>query len=113
MSKLQTKIKIMQKDSEGKFKSKQYTSAEFLPGPVVEQAAEIMEEMYEADGGEETTSALKKAYGFIADTIFEGQFTGEEFRQGVDAREIASLTGKLLKSVTAGFNETYGDTKKK
>ncbi|EML6700447.1 hypothetical protein RRS13_003016, partial [Enterococcus faecium] len=54
-----------------------------------------------------------RAYSFIADTLFEGQFTGEDYCKGIDAREIASLTGKLLKSVTAGFDETYTETKKK
>lgn len=113
MSKYQTTIKLMQKNEDGKYKPIQFKSAEFLPGPVVEEAAGIMEVLSNAVGGEETTKVLGVAYAFIADTLFEGQFTGEDFRQGIDAREIAPLTGKLLKSVTAGFDETYNDTKKK
>lgn len=113
MSKYQTTLKLMQKNDEGKFKPVQFKSAEFLPGPVVEEAAGIMEVLADAVGGEATTKALGRAYAFIGDILFEGQFTGEDFRQGIDAREIAPLTGKLLKSVTAGFDETYTDTKKK
>ncbi len=103
----------MRLTEEGEYKELQFKSAEFLPGPVVEQAAGVMEVLSNAVGGEETTKALGEAYTFIADVLFEGQFTGEDFRQGIDAREIASLTGKLLKSVTAGFDETYSKTKKK
>lgn len=113
MSKYQTTIKLMQKNDEGKYKPVQFKSAEFLPGPVVEEAAGILQIVSEAVGGKATTEALSQAYAFIADVLFEGQFTGEDFRQGIDAREIAPLTGKLLKSVTAGFDETYTDTKKK
>lgn len=113
MSKYQTTIKLMQKNDEGKLKQVQFKSAEFLPGPVVEEAASIMEVLANAVGGEGTTKALGQAYAFIGDVLFEGQFTGDEFRLGVDAREIASLTGKLLKSVTAGFDETYNENKKK
>lgn len=103
----------MKQNEEGKYKTVQFKSAEFLPGPVVEDAAGVMEVLANAVGGEETSEALSKSYDFIADVLFEGQFTGEEYRQGIDAREIASLTGKLLKSVTAGFDETYAETKKK
>lgn len=113
MSKYQTTIKLMRKNDEGKYKPVQFKSAEFLPGPVVEEAAGIMEILADAVGGEATTKALGQDYAFIGDVLFEGQFTGEDFRQGIDAREIALLTGKLLKSVTAGFDETYTDTKKK
>lgn len=112
MSKYQTTIKLMKK-TDGKYKSVQFKSAEFLPGPVVEEAANIMEVLADAVGGEETTKALSKAYDFVANVLFEGQFTGEDYRQGIDAREIAPLTGQLLKSVTAGFDNTYDETKKK
>lgn len=90
----------------------QFKSAEFLPGLVVEEAAEVMEGMQNAVDGKSVSEALSRAYSFIADILFEGQFTGEDYRQGIDAREIAPLTGKLLKSVTAGFDETYTETKK-
>lgn len=113
MAKYQTTIKLMRLTEEGKYKEVQFKSAEFLPGPVVEEAAGVMEILANAVGGEETTKALGKSYEFIANVLFEGQFTGEEYRQGIDAREIAPLTGKLLKSVTAGFDETYSKTKKK
>lgn len=69
--------------------------------------------MQTATDKQSVKKALSRAYSFIADTLFEGQFTGEDYCKGIDAREIASLTGKLLKSVTAGFDETYTETKKK
>lgn len=113
MSKYQTTIKLMKKNEDGKYKQLQFKSAEFLPGPVVEEAAEVMEGMQNAVDGKSVSEALSRAYSFIADILFEGQFAGEDYRQGIDAREIAPLTGKLLKSVTAGFDETYTETKKK
>ena len=112
MSKYQTTIKLMKKNEDGKYKQVQFKSAEFLPGPVVEEAAEVMEVMQNAVDKKSVSEALSRAYSFIADTLFEGQFTGEDYCQGIDAREIAPLTGKLLKSVTAGFEETYTETKK-
>lgn len=113
MSKYQTTIKLTKKDEEGKYEQVQFKSAEFLPGTVVEDAAGVMEEMQTATDKQSVKKALSRAYSFIADTLFEGQITGEDYCKGIDAREIASLTGKLLKSVTAGFDETYTETKKK
>ncbi|HFJ5762689.1 TPA: hypothetical protein ACGU53_001861 [Enterococcus faecium] len=113
MSKYQTTIKLTKKDEEGKYEQVHFKSAEFLPGTVVEDAAGVMEEMQTATDKQSVKKALSRAYSFIADTLFEGQFTGEDYCKGIDAREIASLTGKLLKSVTAGFDETYTETKKK
>ncbi|EMF0466126.1 hypothetical protein IET16_002297 [Enterococcus hirae] len=112
MSKYQTTIKLMKKNEDGKYKQVQFKSAEFLPGPVVEEAAEVMEGMQNAVDKKSVSEALSRAYSFIADTLFEGQFTGEDYRQGIDAREIAPLTGKLLKSVTAGFMKLIRRRKK-
>lgn len=113
MSKLQTKIKLMKKNDEGKYTAKQYTSAEFLPGSVMEQAAEIQEGMMESKTSDDVKKALKATYDFVADIVFEGQFTGEEYQDGMDAREIASVTGQILKSLTMGYEATYAETKKK
>ena len=40
-SKLQTTIKLYLKDEEGNFTSKQFKSAEMLPGSVMEDATEL------------------------------------------------------------------------
>ena len=92
-SKVQVQITLMLKDEEGKRKPKRFKSAEWLDAEVKE--------------------ALNGCYAFIADVIFEGQFTAEQYRSGIDAREIAPLTGKFLRSVTQGYDNTYSDTKKK
>lgn len=113
MSKFQTTIKLTQKNEEGKYEHKQYKSAEFLPGSVMEDAAEIQDTMSKAEDAEGVKDALREAYDFVADTIFEEQFTGAEFRDGLDAREIAKVVGQVLKSVTSGYDETYVKTKKK
>lgn len=113
MSKFQKTIQLMQKNGEGKNEKQSFKSAEFIPGSAVEEATEILMEMSEAKKSEEMKEALGAAYAFIADILFEGQFTGQDYRDGMDAREIAPVTGKLLRSVTAGFDQTYEDTKKK
>lgn len=116
MSKFQTTIKLVQKNDEGNYDTKQYKSAEFLPGSVMEDATDIQEKLSKASQAEDADGvkeALKEMYEFVADTIFEGQFTGEEFRAGIDAREIAKIAGQILRSVTSGYDETYVNTKKK
>lgn len=112
-SKFTTKIKLRQKDEEGKYGLKQYTSAEFLPGSVMVDAAEVQAKMVEANSADAIREALNDTYEFIASVLFEGQFTAEEYRDGLDAREISKITGKLLMSVTAGYDKTYSDSKKK
>ena len=74
MSKYQTTIKLMKKNEDGKYKQVQFESAEFLPGPVVEEAAEVMEGMQNAVDGKSVSEALSRAYSFIADTLFEGHY---------------------------------------
>lgn len=113
MSKFQQTIQLMQKNEEGKYEKQSYKSAEFLPGSVIEDAGDLMDSMSSAEKPDQVKEALRGAYTFIAEVLFEGQFTGEDFRNGIDAREIATLTGKLLGSVTSGMDETYGETKKK
>lgn len=98
-SKLQTTIKLYLKDEEGNFTSKQFKSAEMLPGSVMEDATELqveLEEIVKTNDMEEIRPVLRKCYDFIAKVIFEGQFTGQEFLDGMDAREILKITGQLL-----------------
>ncbi len=58
MSKYQTTIKLMKKNEDGKYKQVQFKSAEFLPGPVVEEAAEVMEVMQNAVDKKSVSEAL-------------------------------------------------------
>lgn len=113
MSKLQVQITLMLKDEDGKRKAKRFKSAEWLDADTMDGALDAMERLDEADGRKEVKEALNACYAFIADVIFENQFTAEEYRNGIDAREIAPLTGKFLRSVTQGYDNTYVDTKKK
>lgn len=112
-SKLQVKITLMLKDNEGKRQSKNFKSAEWLDGDVLDKALEVLEILDNADDRKSVKDALQVCYEFIADVIFEGQFTAEQYRNGIDAREIATLTGKFIRSITQGYDNTYVDTKKK
>ena len=112
-SKLQVQITLMLKDEDGKRKPKKFKSAEWLDADAMDDALDVMTALEEADGREEMKEALKDCYTFVANVIFEGQFTADDYRNGIDAREIAPLTGKFLRSVTQGYDNTYTDTKKK
>lgn len=112
-SKLQVQITLMMKDEEGKRKAKRFKSAEWLDGDVLDKALDVLDTLDEADDRETVKEALQTCYEFIADVIFEGQFTAEQYRNGLDAREIATLTGKFIRSITQGYDNTYADTKKK
>ncbi|OOL78392.1 hypothetical protein B1P85_05490, partial [Enterococcus faecalis] len=56
---------------------------------------------------------LRECYDFIADVIFEKQFTGQEYIDGMDARELLKITAQLLGSVTSGYDAIYSEQKKK
>lgn len=112
-SKVQVQITLMLKDEEGKRKPKRFKSAEWLDADTMDDALDVMEKLEQSEGRKEVKEALNGCYAFIADVIFEGQFTAEQYRNGIDAREIAPLTGKFLRSVTQGYDNTYSDTKKK
>lgn len=114
-SKFQQTIKLMIKE-EGKYKSKQFKSAEFLPGSVMENASDLqirLDEATHTNDMDEIRPVLRDCYDFIADVIFEGQFTGQEYLDGMDAREVLKITGQLLNSVTAGYDTVYTNAKKK
>jgi len=114
-SRFQQKIKLMKKE-DGKYKAFSYTSAEFLPGSLMDEATELqikLEEKTRTNDMEEIRPVLRECYEFVADVIFEGQFTGQEYIDGMDAREVLSMTGKLLASVTSGYDTVYANQKKK
>lgn len=115
-SKFQTTIKLMRKNEEGKYKPVSYKSAEFLPGSVLEDATKLQIELEEAvktNDMEEIRPVMHEAYAFIGDTVFEGQFTGEDYLNGMDAREVMKVTQEILMSVTAGYDSVYAKQKKK
>lgn len=103
----------MLKDEDGKRKPQRFKSAEWLDADAMDDALDVMSALEESSGREEMKEALQDCYTFVADVIFDGQFTAEQYRNGIDAREIAPLTGKFLRSVTQGYDNTYTDTKKK
>ncbi|MGX4686304.1 phage tail assembly chaperone G [Vagococcus sp. JNUCC 83] len=115
-SKLQTTIKLNIKGKDGKYKTKQYKSAEILPGSVMEDATDLqikLEQSTQTNDMEEIRPVLRECYNFIAEVIFEGQFTGQEYLDGMDAREILKVTGQLLGSVSTGYDAVYSEQKKK
>lgn len=114
-SKFVKKIKLMKK-VDGKYEAKQYSSAEFLPGQVLEEAIDLQFELEDAaknNDKEDLKVTMRKIYDFIGDSVYEGQFTGEEYLNGLDAREVMSLTRDILMSVTAGYDSVYENQKKK
>ncbi|MDT2832248.1 hypothetical protein P7H62_14755 [Vagococcus carniphilus] len=116
VSKFQQTIKLMKKNEEGKYKPTQFKSAEFLPGSVMEDANTLLLELNQAirtNDMDEIRPVLRKAYDLIADVIFEGQFTGQEYLDGMDAREVMTITQNMLQSVTAGYDSVYAEQKKK
>lgn len=115
-SKLQTTIKLNFKKAKGGYEKKQFKSADILPGSVMEDATALqveLEESTQTNDMEEIRPVLRKCYDFIAEVIFEGQFTGQEYLDGMDAREILKMTGQLLASVSVGYDAAYAETKKK
>lgn len=116
VNKLQTTIKLNFKESKGGYETKQFKSAEMLPGSVMEDAMALqveLEESTQTSDMEEIRPVLRKCYDFIATVIFEEQFTGQDYLDGMDAREILKMTGQLLKSVSIGYDTAYADMKKK
>ncbi|EGO5823245.1 phage tail assembly chaperone G [Enterococcus faecalis] len=114
-SKFQQKIKLMIKDG-SKYTTKQFTSAEFLPGSVMDTGTDLqirLEEATKTNDMEAIRPILRECYDFIADVIFEKQFTGQEYIDGMDARELLKITGQLLGSVTSGYDAIYSEQKKK
>jgi len=115
-SKFQKTIQLMKKNEDGKYKSVSFKSAEFLPGNVMDDAMALQLKLEEATGTndmEEVRPVMRECYDFIGDVIFEGQFTGEEYMNGMDAREVLKITGQLLASVTSGHDVVYAEQKKK
>lgn len=115
-SKFQQTIKLMKKNEDGKYNATSYKSVEFLPGNVVDDAMELqikLEEATKTNDMEVVRPVMRECYDFIGNVLFEGQFTGEEYMNGMDAREVLKITGQLLASVTIGHDLVYSEQKKK
>ena len=111
-NKLQTTIKLKMKEGK-RYQSKQFTSAEYLPGSVAKEATKVLTKMSNAETTEDVINSLDACVDFIAKVIFEGQFTGKEYEDGMDSREITEITGKLMRSVSQGYDSVYSEQKKK
>ncbi len=72
-----------------------------------------LEEATKTNDMEAIRPILRECYDFIADVIFEKQFTGQEYIDGMDARELLKITAQLLGSVTSGYDAIYSEQKKK
>ena len=49
----------------------------------------------EQNGGEFDDDLLDKLYSFIANDLYDSQFTAEEFEDGIDARSIICSYGTI------------------
>lgn len=115
-SKLQTTIKLKMKNKSGEFEKKQFTSVEDIPGSFLDDAIDAtldVEEALTSGDRKAIRPALRKRYELIADVLFGGQFTADEYLNGMDAREIMDITNKLLNSVISGPQNVYVEEKKK
>lgn len=87
----------------------------FYHGSVMDTGTDLqirLEEATKTNDMEAIRPILRECYDFIADVIFEKQFTGQEYIDGMDARELLKITAQLLGSVTSGYDAIYSEQKK-
>ncbi|XWP53354.1 hypothetical protein QMZ07_03860 [Enterococcus faecalis] len=72
-----------------------------------------LEEITKASRMEAIRPILRECYDLTADVIFEKQFTGQEYIDGIDVYLYLEGTGLLLGSVTSGYDAIYSEQKKK
>ncbi|EKU50315.1 phage tail assembly chaperone G [Staphylococcus massiliensis] len=88
------------RDEEGNVKK--FHAPTFIKGSVARKGFKLGKE-FEAvgqDGKEFDDELLDKLYAFVANDLYNGQFTAEEFEDGLDARDVikeamAQLSGIL------------------
>lgn len=112
------KIYLMFPDEvNGGFKKREFETPEFIPADVTEDAMVMSQTMEtissKSKDPQEIKRTLMEVYAFIANRIFNGQFTAEQYRSGMDARYIIAKSGQLIKSVIMGVDAAYGDAQKK
>lgn len=74
-------------------------SVKFISIATMEKIFDVIDEMEKQNSHKDIFNILIK---FILD-IFEGQFTEDELKNGIDAREFISITMGIINNITDAF----------
>lgn len=87
---------------------KRYHAPAFIKGSVARKGFNLGKEFQKLEntGGEFDDDLLDKLYGFIANDLYDGQFTAEEFEDGTDAREVLSVAMEQLGGILGDEGKT-------
>lgn len=87
---------------------KKYHAPAFIKGSVARKGFNLGKEFQKLEntGGEFDDDLLDKLYGFIANDLYDGQFTAEEFENGTDAREVLSVAMEQLGGILGDEGKT-------
>ncbi|UVD88814.1 MAG: hypothetical protein NRZ54_11450 [Staphylococcus haemolyticus] len=87
---------------------KKFHAPAFIKGSVARKGFNLGKEFQklEQNGGEFDDDLLDKLYSFIANDLYDSQFTPEEFEDGIDAREILSVAMEQLGGILGDEGKT-------
>lgn len=87
---------------------KKFHAPAFIKGSVARKGFNLGKEFQklEQNGGEFDDDLLDKLYSFIANDLYDSQFTPEEFEDGIDAREILSVSMEQLGGILGDEGKT-------
>ncbi|MCE5096521.1 phage tail assembly chaperone G [Staphylococcus devriesei] len=87
---------------------KRYHAPAFIKGSVARKGFNLGKEFQKLEntGGEFDNDLLDKLYSFIANDLYDGQFTAEEFEDGTDAREVLSVAMEQLGGILGDEGKT-------
>ncbi|ASN72185.1 hypothetical protein 7F3_12 [uncultured Caudovirales phage] len=87
---------------------KRYHAPAFIKGSVARKGFNLGKEFQKLEntGGEFDDDLLDKLYNFIANDLYDGQFTAEEFEDGTDAREVLSVAMEQLGGILGDEGKT-------
>lgn len=94
-------IKITLRKEDGTNKT---YSTDFISGKMLRRAMEIRQDLAELG---EKPEGLDEVYAYFADA-FGGQFTAEEFEDGIDSRVMTDTIAKYLTAITSKTAEAIG-----
>ncbi|WP_278925338.1 phage tail assembly chaperone G [Staphylococcus auricularis] len=84
-----------------KGETKRYHAPGFIKGSVAREGLQIGKKLDEMKDSVDP-DVLLEIYQFIADKLYDGQFTAQEFEDGVDARKIIRIATEQLANVLGG-----------
>lgn len=87
---------------------KKFHAPAFIKGSIARKGFNLGKEFQklEQNGGEFDDDLLDKLYGFIANDLYDGQFTAQEFEDGTDAREVLSVAMEQLGGILGDEGKT-------